>query len=320
MKQTLVALAAAMLAFLLFGVRSGAARAPAAPVVGRWDLTVHGAGGDYPSWLEVTESGGHLGGRFVGEFGSARPVKEVIFTDDRLVVVVAPQYESRRADLRFEGRLVAGRLEGTTAGPRGNAVKWDGRRAPSLKRAAEPRWGAPITLFDGKDLAGWHAREAAQGNGWVARREALVNATPGNDLVTDRTFTDFKLHAEFNYPAESNSGIYLRGRYEFQIQDDFGQPAASDNTGGIYGFLAPRVNAARRAGEWQSCDITLVGRIVTATLNGEKILDNQEIPGITGGALDSHEEAPEPIFLQGDHGPIEYRNLILTPAQPASNG
>src|SRR5207244_760837 len=114
----------------------------------------------------------------------------------------------------------------------------------------------------------------------------------------------FKIHAEFKYPADSNSGIYLRGRYEFQIQDDAGKPAESHGTGGIYGFLAPRINAVRPPGEWQSCDISVAGRTVSATLNGEKVLDNQEIPGITGGALDSNEGAPGPIMLQGDHGPI----------------
>src|SRR5205814_9755108 len=150
-------------------------------------------------------------------------------------------------------------------------------RAPSLKREQMPEWGKAIRLFNGRDLAGWHARGGRPGR-WTARDGELANPTAGSDLVTDRTFTDFKIHAEYRYPAGSNSGIYLRGRYEFQIDDDFGKPRTPEGSGGIYGFLAPRVNAVRRAGEWEICDVTLAGRMVSATLNGEKVLENQEIP------------------------------------------
>jgi hypothetical protein len=75
------------------------------------------------------------------------------------------------------------------------------------------------------------------------------------------------------------------------------------------------VNAAKAAGEWQSYDVTLIGRMVTVVANGQTIIYKQEIPGITGGAIDSNEAAPGPIMLQGDHGPIEYRNIIITPAK-----
>ena len=142
-----------------------------------------------------------------------------------------------------------------------------------------------------------------------------MNTTPGNDLVTEQKFTDFQLHAEFRYPPRSNSGIYLRGRYEVQIEDNYGEEPECHKIGGIYGFLTPSVNAAKKAGEWQTLDVTLVGRVVTVVLNGERIIDRQAIPGITGGALDSHEGEPGPIFLQGDHGPIEFRRLTLTPGE-----
>ncbi|MFM7858964.1 MAG: family 16 glycoside hydrolase, partial [Flammeovirgaceae bacterium] len=71
----------------------------------------------------------------------------------------------------------------------------------------------------------------------------------------------------------------------------------------------------KEAGEWQSYDITLVGRTVTVVANGVTVICNQVIPGITGGAIDSHEDEPGPLFLQGDHGPIEYRNIVVTPAK-----
>ena len=111
--------------------------------------------------------------------------------------------------------------------------------------------------------AGWRPRSSAAKNGWLVRDGVLVNAAPGNDLVTERTFTDFRLHADFRYPRGSNSGIYLRGRYEVQIEDDYGQEPDAHTIGAVYGFLTPSVNAARKAGEWQTLDITLVGRVVT---------------------------------------------------------
>jgi hypothetical protein len=119
------------------------------------------------------------------------------------------------------------------------------------------------------------------------------------------------LHAELRVPAGGNSGIYLRGRYEVQIQDSAGQALDPLRMGGIYGFIAPTVDAARPAGEWQTLDVELVGRRVTVALNGTTIIDGQEIPGITGGALDSDESAPGPIMLQGDHSAIEFRNMAI---------
>ena len=171
-----------------------------------------------------------------------------------------------------------------------------------------------MELFNGKDLTGWKPRSAQTKNGWTVRDGLLVNATPGNDLVTEQKFTDFQVHAEFRYPKGSNSGIYLRGRYEVQIEDNYGDEPDSHKIGGIYGFLTPCLNAAKKPGEWQTMDITLVGRVVTVVFNGERVIDRQTIPGITGGALDSDEGAPGPLFLQGDHGPIEFRKLTLTPS------
>ena len=135
----------------------------------------------------------------------------------------------------------------------------------------------------------------------------------GANLVTERKFTDFKLHVELRLPAGSNSGVYLRGRYEVQIADPSGEPA-SDGLGAVYGFIAPSEDAGKSENEWQSLDITLVGRRITVVVNGKTVICDQEIPGITGGALDSDEAAPGPLLLQGDHGPVEFRNLILTPA------
>jgi hypothetical protein len=179
-------------------------------------------------------------------------------------------------------------------------------------RSKAPVWGTPIKLFDGKTLKGWHATGKNQ---WVAENGILRSAASGSNLVSDEAFTDFKLHVEFRYPAGSNSGVYLRGRYEIQVADNYGEEPNSLYLGGIYGFIKPLEMAAKKAGEWQSFDITLVGRLITVVANGKQIIYTQEIPGITGGALDSHEGLPGPIMFQGDHGPVEYRNIVITPAK-----
>ena len=147
------------------------------------------------------------------------------------------------------------------------------------------------------------------------RGGVLAATPPCVDLVSEASFGDFRLHAELRLPPGSNSGIYLRGRYELQLQDDAGKALDALRMGGIYGFIAPAVDAARAAGEWQTLDVELAGRFVTVVLNGTTLIDAQEIPGITGGALDSDESAPGPIMLQGDHGPIEFRNLTIAPAR-----
>jgi hypothetical protein len=143
----------------------------------------------------------------------------------------------------------------------------------------------------------------------------LTSPKSGENIRTKATFDDFKLHIEFRYPKGSNSGVYLRGRYEIQIEDNQGKEPQNVYLGGVYGFIDPWVNAAKAAGEWQSYDVTLIGRMVTVVANGQTIIFKQEIPGITGGAINSDEAAPGPIMLQGDHGPIEYRNIIITPAK-----
>ena len=284
------------------------------PLVGRWDFKVRGSDDEYPSWLEVRESGYRtLVGSFVARVGSARPVSRVEFENGKLRFSVPPQWEKRTDDQHVDGQLEGDVLRGETTDVKGRPALWEARRAPSLKRTDLPRWGEPIELFNGRDLAGWKPRNAGSKNGWVVNDGALQNAEPGNDLLTERKFTDFKLRAEFRYPKGSNSGIYLRGRYELQIEDNFGHEPDSHEIGGIYGFLTPIKNAAKKPGEWQALEITLVGRVVTVVLNGEQVIDRQDIPGITGGALDSDEGAPGPIMLQGDHGIVEFRTVSLAP-------
>jgi hypothetical protein len=284
------------------------------PIVGRWDATVQGTDGKYPSWLEFSRSGNRaLVGRYVGQFGSARPISTVEHADGSFRFTVPPQWEDRRTDVVVEGRLEGDVIRGETTNDSGVRIRWEGKRAPLLDRRESNSRGEPIELFNGRDLTGWRPRNAKEKNGWQVRDGVLVNADPVNDLVSDRQFTDFEIRAEFRYPRGSNSGVYLRGRYEVQIEDNFGQEPDSHRIGGVYGFLMPCVNAAREAGQWQTLEVTLIGRRVTIVLNGERVVDRQLIPGITGGALDSDEGQPGPILIQGDHGAIEFRSVRIIP-------
>jgi hypothetical protein len=279
-------------------------------VIGRWDITVHGSDHETPSWLEIQLSGhSTLVGRFVGGGGSARPISKVTYNDGKISFSIPPQWEREDKDLTVEGSLQGDSLTGTMVSPNGKEYQWSAHRAPSLRRKGQPVWGTPVTIFNGHDLKGWHA---AGTNQWLAENGVLRSPHSGANIVTDAKYTDFKLHIEFKCPAESNSGVYLRGRYEVQIMDGVDLHPAFDGISGVYGFLTPSENASKGAGVWQAYDITLVGRMVTVVLNGKTVITHQEIPGITGGALDSNEGEPGPIYLQGDHGPIEYRNIRIT--------
>ena len=185
------------------------------------------------------------------------------------------------------------------------------------------KFGAPVELFNGRDLAGWKLKEPGVTNSWLADHGALANRPPprvagqpqprSGNLRTEREFEDFNLKLEVNVPEGSNSGVYLRGIYEIQVSDSYGKPLDSHNMGAVYSRLTPAVAAEKRAGEWQSLDLTLVDRHVTVVLNGKTIIDNQPLLGCTGGAMWSDQFRPGPIYLQGDHGAVSYRNLVLRP-------
>lgn len=284
------------------------------PIIGRWDLSVQMADQTVPSWLEVKLSGiKTLVGYFVGDAGSARPISKINFKDGKISFSIPAQWENSDNDMVFEGSLENDKLTGVITSCSGAKLPFVGERAPLLKRTAAPEWGKPITLFNGKDLKGWHPQKP--NNQWVAENGILKSPKPGTNLITDQKFDDFKLHIEFKYPEGGNTGVYLRGRYEVQVEDSKGKEPASIYLGGIYGFLTPNENVAKAAGEWQTYDITLIGRRVTIVANGKTIIADQIIPGITGGAIESMEGEPGPIMLQGDHRPAEYRNIVITPAK-----
>lgn len=283
-------------------------------VIGRWDITIDMDGKQLPSWLEIHLSGFKtLVGEFVGTGGSARPVSKINLNNEKISFSIPPQWEQGDSDLSFKAEFKNDSLTGTMISSDGKNYNWSAVRAPSLKRSTNPVWQKPITLFDGKDLKGWHA--SGEKNQWIVKDGVLQSPQSGSNLMTDQTFTDFKLHIEFRYPEGSNSGVYLRGRYEVQIEANHEDEPLKNVFSAIYGFIAPSEMAAKKPGEWQSYDITLIGRMVTLIANGKTVICNREIPGITGGAINSKEGEPGPLYIQGDHGPIEYRNIIITPAK-----
>jgi hypothetical protein len=288
------------------------ARAAANAFAGRWDITITDASETYPGWLQLTEKDGKTEVMAQPRSGHAHPV-EFSMDGSRLIVTVAEPSE-RRPGVIWELTAHGGKLSGTQKmGDR--AAKVAGVRAPALKRPMPAAWTNPEPIFNGKDLSGWEPLASGDhaNNHWSAKDGVLLNAEGGANLKTTRKFDDFKLHVEFNCPEQGNSGIYLRGRYEVQLSCGGrigGNPVQA--LGAVYGYLAPAVQVPIKAGEWQTYDITLVGRTVTVVLNGTTLIDKKEIPGITGGALDSNEGEPGPFYIQGDHtGGIQFRNITI---------
>jgi len=294
---------------LLFTFLSQAQDAKA--LEGKWNLTITEDGKEVPSWLEISHSGNStLVGRFCYKFGSARPIAEMKLNDGKFSFAIPPQWEPKGGDMQITGMQEGEGLKGALIYTDGKIHSWVATRSPKLAYNENPKWGEEREIFNGKDLTGWSAMGENQ---WIVENGILTSPKSGANLVTEEKFDDFKLHLEFKYPEGSNSGVYLRGRYEVQIADNAGLDPSSVLFGGIYGLLTPNEMVAKPAGEWQEYDITLIGRRVTIVANGKTIISNQNIPGMTGGALDNDEASPGPILIQGDHGPIELRNITVTP-------
>jgi len=274
------------------------------PFAGRWDLTITTPKRVYPSWLEYTDQGGSPAIRMVGRTGSAHAVRDARVEGSHLMFADPQSSGDGRWDLTVKDRKLQGRT------PEGEV---SGVPAPALNRRPPAAWTAPQPLFNGHDLSGWLADQPSKSH-WVAENGELRNQDAGANLRTVPTFGDFKLHIEYNCPGGGNSGVYLRGRYEVQVE--YEPPDKNDafhGMGSIYGFIAPAKEVAPRPGEWESYDVTLVGRNVTVIRDGVLIIDHAEIPGITGGALDSHEAEPGPLYLQGDHtGGLKFRAITIS--------
>lgn len=211
-------------------------------------------------------------------------------------------------------------------------ITFTGKRMPSLPAKpdlSKVKFGEPIQLFNGRNLDGWVLTNPKQVNGWKAVNGELVNTTKKLDfspyskfgnLRTKQTFMDFNLKIDFKVPPGGNSGIYLRGIYEAQVLDRDSKMQGIQGVGAIFGRIKPTENAGKLGNEWNTYDITLVNRHVTVILNGKKVIDNQPIAGCTNGALHADETIPGPLYLQGDHTAVSYRNIVLRPVVPNWSG
>ncbi|MBT3383973.1 MAG: DUF1080 domain-containing protein [Prolixibacteraceae bacterium] len=299
---------------------------------GMWTIDIEGGS---VGWLNVHEDSGFLDAELLWRGGSVVPVAHVYFVDDNNLVVtrtgervksddrkhvVTQTFNFKRKGDKLEGVLVEPSRDGMGA----NKTKFKGWKLPDVGPApdlSKVKYGEPIELFNGKDLTGWKLINPKQANGFKVLDGVLIN-DPVNEtgervrfgnLRTEKDFGDFNIKLDVNVPAHSNSGVYLRGMYEIQVVDSYGNELDSHNMGGLYSRVSPTQAAEKQGGEWQTMDITLCQRHVTVILNGKLIIDNQPAYGPTGGAMIADVFKPGPIYLQGDHGKVSYRNIVLTP-------
>ena len=322
---------------LTWACSAASAQTEVEPFMGRWALTIPGG---RAGWFEFTQAKDYIDGSVLWGGGSVVPLASVYLDGDTLVATRVSDVE-RKDDTGTTIRkqvftetlrlLVSGdALTGTIERPDRQGLGVDrgeltGKRIPPLPPApdlSQIKYGEPIQLFNGRDLDGWEPTDPGRTNGWKAEDGLLVNDAKQEEgkshihygnLRTESEFEDFNLKLQLQVPPKGNSGIYLRGIYEVQVSDTYGASLDSHNMGAVYSRIAPTVPAERPAGEWQDFDITLCDRHVTVKLNGKTIIDNQPLFGCTGGALWSDEFRPGPIYLQGDHTSVKYRDIVLTP-------
>ena len=307
---------------------SAQAQTDVKPFLGKWNMTGTGDNTAVVYWLEVKEEGGALKGRFLNRFSSPYDLPNIKVENGELVFSNAAR-EGQPAPPTWRGRVDNGRLVGTTTTPRRDpaqppqVISWVGVKAPSWPPAnanGAHTYGTPLTLFDGKTMDAWGVQHVKNPMNWSVENGVMSSADKqGNNLVSKEKFKDFKIQAEYAIAPGSNGGIYARGRYELQLLDDFGKPADLHSHMAIYGRTPPTANASKPAGEWQTMEAVVVGNRVTVTLNGQKVQDNAVIEGITGGALDANELEAGPIMLQGDHGKVSFRKVVVTPITRAGS-
>ena len=322
---------------LLIGLLSlvSAAFSAENPFLGEWALTIPGGAA---GWLGVQEKNGHLEGGMMWASGSVEPVASLKVDGDKLLITRNHQAERKDS---YGKKVKVTLVEKITATVQGDEIKltsikpkengegeetleFGGHKQPPMPPAPDlsaVKFGEPIVLFNGKDLTGWRLTDPNASSGWVVKDGDLVNEVvqePGKhktygNLRTDKEFEDFNLSLEVLVREKENSGVYVRGIYEVQVADTYGRRLDPHNMGGLYSRITPTESAEKPPGQWQTMDITFVKRHITIILNGKRIIDNQPVLGCTGGALWSDVTRPGPIYLQGDHTGIEYRNIILKP-------
>jgi hypothetical protein len=307
--------------------------------MGQWTLDIKGGS---VGWLELRQENGYLDADLLWVSGSVTPVSNVYLANDKYLIVtrtnevvrtrdeknnparrhiITSWLEISRNGEKIEGYLITPKRSGIGV----DSTAFSGTKLPPVPPAPDIKglkFGKPVSLFNGKDLKGWKLIDAKQNNGFTVVNGVMVNdpvQTEGQphvsygNIQTEQEFEDFTLKLEVNVPEGSNSGIYLRGMYEIQVLDSYKKELDSHNMGSVYSRIKPTVSAEKPAGTWQTLEITLVDRHITVNLNGTIIIDNQPVYGPTGGAIKSDVFSKGPIYLQGDHGKVSYRNIVLTP-------
>ncbi len=300
-----------LLLFACFGVT---AMAQDNPFLGKWDISGVGPHSNYVYWLEVKVVDGKLTGIFLNRSGSVLPLPEIKIENNELIFsptvtrpnAPKPVHRAKVAEGRLLGMMAVGDEE----------VAWMGVRPPvwgDHNANKRHKFGTPVPLFDGKTMEMWEVQHKDRESGWGIVDGAMTNEAKANNLVTRHRFRDFKIQCEYKLEEKSNSGIYLRGRYELQVLDDAGKPPDIHGHMSLYSRVKPAVNASLPAGQWQTMEAVIAGNRLTVILNGKKVHDNIVIDGLTGGALDSNEGEPGPIMIQGDHGKVSFRKIVVTP-------
>jgi len=283
------------------------------PFWGKWDIAGVGQYSSYVYWLEVKMEDGKLAGSFLNRSGSVLKLPEIKIENGELVFSPAGRPNGPKTVCRAkveEGRLLGMLKVGE------QEIPWIGVRPPqwgNYNTNAKLNYGRPVALFDGKSLENFGGQIKDKELGWGIVDGVMTNELHANNLVSKHQFQDFKIHCEYKLTEKSNSGIYLRGRYELQVLDDFGKEPELHSHMSLYSRVAPKVNASLPVGQWQTMEAIIVGNRLSVWLNGKKVQDNIVIDGITGGALDSNEGEPGPIMLQGDHEKVWYRKVVVTP-------
>ncbi len=316
---------------------------PAEFFLGSWALEL-GYDNNKAGWLEVRQENGYLDAELLWRWGSVNKT-EFVFISDGDLFVTQGRDEIRKRDENGKPsstqhiinwlsikKIDENNISGMAFFPGDNGIEmekvpFNGKRIPAPGEKPDlstASFGEAIDLLEGNDLIAWELLEANASSGWSLKDGVLLNDPvqkegekhiPYGNLRTVDTFEDFNLTLEVNVPEGSNSGIYLKGIYEIQVFDSYGKPLDSHNMGALYSRITPSVAAEKPGGEWQELDITLYKRHVTVKLNGITIIDNQAVKGVTGGAITADEFKAGPIYLQGDHGKVAYRNIVIRPVE-----
>jgi len=197
---------------------------------------------------------------------------------------------------------------------------------------AENCWKAATLKADATSMEAIPLKEGEKGCliNHVDMDWTKANPRKGVDIYTEEKYGDCTIKLEFLITKGSNSGVYLMGEYEVQVADSFGKPddkLGQGDMGAIYSAASPSTNACATAGTWQTYEIEFVAPKFDADgnktanavfkkviLNGKLVQENVEVKGPTGGGVTNKEAATGPLMLQGNHGPVAFRNIeVIVP-------